>query len=87
MFRKILFIALLFSPGVMLGKQHAKNVILFLGDAGGIPTLSAASIHGYQRQCRKRVSVDTSRAGWRASGRQPEGTVHKSDLTCNIALL
>ncbi len=22
---------------------HAKNVILFLGDAGGIPTLSAAS--------------------------------------------
>src|SRR5689334_24133236 len=31
MFRKILFIALLFSPGVMLGKQHAKNVILFLG--------------------------------------------------------
>jgi hypothetical protein len=33
MFRKILFIALLFSPGVMLGKQHAKNVILFLGDA------------------------------------------------------
>jgi len=49
MLRKILFIALLFSPGVMLGKQHAKNVILFLGDAGGIPTLSAASIHGYQK--------------------------------------
>ncbi len=27
--------------------ERAKNVILFLGDAGGIPTLSAASIHGY----------------------------------------
>jgi alkaline phosphatase len=25
----------------------ARNVILFLGDAGGIPTLSAASIHAY----------------------------------------
>jgi alkaline phosphatase len=49
MFRKILFIALLLTPCIMLGKQHAKNVILFLGDAGGIPTLSAASIHGYQK--------------------------------------
>jgi alkaline phosphatase len=29
--------------------QRAKNVILFLGDAGGIPTLNAASIHGYQQ--------------------------------------
>lgn len=27
--------------------KHAKNVILFLADAGGIPTLNAASIHGY----------------------------------------
>lgn len=27
--------------------RHAKNVILFLGDAGGVPTLHAASIHGY----------------------------------------
>jgi alkaline phosphatase len=27
---------------------RAKNVILFLGDAGGIPTLNAASIHAYQ---------------------------------------
>lgn len=27
---------------------RAKNVILFLGDAGGIPTLNAASIHGYR---------------------------------------
>src|SRR6185295_16702823 len=27
--------------------KHAKNVILFLADAGGIPTLNAASLHGY----------------------------------------
>ena len=48
MFRKILFTILLLSPGIMCGRQHAKNVIVFLGDACGIPTLSAASIHGYQ---------------------------------------
>ena len=29
------------------GQGRAKNVILFIGDAGGIPTLNAASIHGY----------------------------------------
>lgn len=28
-------------------EKRAKNIILFLGDAGGIPTLHAASIHGY----------------------------------------
>jgi len=33
----------------LLAEQHAKNVILFLGDAGGLSTLSAASIHGYQK--------------------------------------
>jgi alkaline phosphatase len=27
--------------------ERARNVILFLGDAGGIPTLNAASIHGH----------------------------------------
>src|SRR5678816_1916769 len=30
-----------------LSAEHAKNVIVFLADAGGIPTLSAASLHGY----------------------------------------
>jgi len=30
------------------GPKHAKNVILFLADAGGIPTLSAASLYGYK---------------------------------------
>jgi alkaline phosphatase len=29
-------------------QQHAKNIILFLGDAGGLSTLNAASIHGYK---------------------------------------
>jgi alkaline phosphatase len=29
-------------------KERAKNIILFLGDAGGISTLNAASIHGYK---------------------------------------
>lgn len=33
---------------VLAGKEKkAKNVVLFLGDAGGIPTLNAASLHGY----------------------------------------
>ena len=46
MFPRILGFFLL---GVSLfAQQHAKNVILFLGDAGGIPTLNAASIHGYK---------------------------------------
>lgn len=29
------------------GADRAKNVVLFLADAGGIPTLHAASVHGY----------------------------------------
>lgn len=33
------------SPGC--GEPAARNVVLFIGDAGGLPTLSAASIHGY----------------------------------------
>lgn len=42
------FCGLLLAP---LGRaqSHAKNVILFLGDAAGIPTLHAASIYGYDR--------------------------------------
>lgn len=30
------------------GPKRAKNVILFLADAGGVSTLNAASLHGYQ---------------------------------------
>jgi alkaline phosphatase len=35
--------------------KRAKNVILFLADAGGIPTLSAASLYGYQAPLRLHV--------------------------------
>jgi alkaline phosphatase len=45
-------VALVAIPAYRLVPQpdepRARNIILFLGDAGGIPTLSAASIHGYQ---------------------------------------
>jgi alkaline phosphatase len=37
----------LFSTS-LFAQQHAQNVILFLGDAGGLSTLNAASIHGYR---------------------------------------
>jgi alkaline phosphatase len=43
-----LVIALLFVvPAVLAADRRAKNVILFLADAGGIPTIHAASLHGY----------------------------------------
>src|SRR5512133_2260611 len=38
----------LLSAACLFSQQRAKNVILFLGDAGGLPTLNAASIHGYK---------------------------------------
>jgi alkaline phosphatase len=41
-------VSLLFIATFLSAQPHAKNVILFLGDAGGIPTLNAASIHGYK---------------------------------------
>jgi alkaline phosphatase len=40
---------ILLAATTAFGQQHAKNVILFLGDAGGIPTLNAASIYGYKQ--------------------------------------
>jgi len=52
--------------------RHARNVILFIGDAGGIPTLHAASIHGHRQpqglfiqQMPHLALMDTSPAdGW-----------------------
>lgn len=41
-------VVLILAATSLFGQQRAKNVILFLGDAGGIPTLNAASIHGYK---------------------------------------
>ncbi len=38
---------LLLCTALTLSAQRARNVILFIGDAGGIPTLHAASVYGY----------------------------------------
>lgn len=46
MFPRVL--ALLLLGTSLFAQQRAKNVILFLGDAGGLSTLNAASIHGYK---------------------------------------
>lgn len=43
--RKVLLLCLALT--LPLGAQQAKNVILFLGDAGGVATLNAASILGH----------------------------------------
>lgn len=44
--RIFIAVALLTAPAGAAGKK-AKNVIIFLADAGGLSTLNAASIHGY----------------------------------------
>jgi alkaline phosphatase len=41
-------VLLLFTPELP-AQDRAKNVVLFLGDAGGIPTVNAASIYGYSK--------------------------------------
>jgi alkaline phosphatase len=41
-------IVLLLAASSLFAQQRAKNIILFLGDAGGLSTLNAASIHGYK---------------------------------------
>lgn len=44
---KKLALLLFFVLIAAAAEKRARNVIVFLGDAGGIPTLHAASIHGY----------------------------------------
>ncbi len=44
---RLAIILLLLAPAVLAAQSRAKNVILFLADAGGIPTIHAASLHGY----------------------------------------
>jgi alkaline phosphatase len=44
--RKFLF-TLLLLPVALSAQPRAKNVILFLADAGGLSTIAAASLHGY----------------------------------------
>jgi len=41
-------LVVLFLATSLFAQQRAKNVIIFLGDAGGLSTLNAASIHGYK---------------------------------------
>jgi alkaline phosphatase len=43
--KSVILLFVLASLGA--AEQHARNVILFLGDAAGVATISAASIHGY----------------------------------------
>lgn len=40
-------IALLLAPVALSAQSRARNVILFLADAGGTSTIAAASLHGY----------------------------------------
>lgn len=44
--RRVL-IALLLFPAALSAESHARNVILFLADAGGTSTVAAASLFGY----------------------------------------
>ena len=44
---RVLIALLLLVPAAVSADRRAKNVILFLADAGGIPTVHAASVHGY----------------------------------------
>lgn len=48
MMRKIVVFLFVLSVSLQAAERQAKNVILFLGDAGGIPTLHAASLFGHQ---------------------------------------
>ncbi len=49
-FRKSILCLLLAGVSLASAQEpRAKNVILFLGDAGGIPTLNAASLYGHNR--------------------------------------
>ena len=45
--RRLLLTTLLLVPVALTAQAPAKNVILFLADAGGLSTLAAASLHGY----------------------------------------
>jgi alkaline phosphatase len=45
---RLLIASLLLMPALLTAADgRARNVVLFLADAGGIPTINAASLHGY----------------------------------------
>jgi alkaline phosphatase len=49
-FRSVLLSIVWLTGAASAGaEEKAKNVILFLGDAGGIPTLNAAGIYAHDR--------------------------------------
>jgi alkaline phosphatase len=45
--RTRVLLCLLACAAASPAQKRAKNVIIFLADAGGLPTVSAASLHGY----------------------------------------
>ena len=44
---KRVLLVLLLTPALLSAQGRARNVILFLADAGGISTVTAASLHGH----------------------------------------
>lgn len=47
MFRVVLAFVLAVPVVALSAQDRARNVVLFLADAGGVPTINAASLHGY----------------------------------------
>ena len=44
---KKVLVAMLLTPVLLSAESKARNVVLFLADAGGIPTITAASLHAH----------------------------------------
>lgn len=44
---RVLVMCAVVWPLVVSAQERARNVVLFLADAGGVPTIGAASLHGY----------------------------------------
>jgi alkaline phosphatase len=69
---KTLIACLVVLPIAISAQSRAKNVVLFLADAGGLPTVNAASLHGYnaprklfvQRMPHIALSDTTPARGW-----------------------
>ena len=67
---RLLLLLLSLTLALSAADKRAKNVILFIGDAGGIPALHAASIHGFNEPNKLFIQnmpglglMDTSAAG------------------------
>ena len=69
---RLAIVLLLLASTTLAAQRRAKNVVLFLADAGGIPTIHAASLHGYgaarklfiQRMPHIALSDTTSASGY-----------------------